>query len=458
MKKVLNFSLLVFAICIFNCGCLAGKKQVSSNSWKLGEKQVSSKPWKLDVDIYDKPGWNSFTYQFPLWGGIQKRANDEIVIRFDSADASGINDDFYYEHHRDVVLSSKDGGKSWEEIEPDWDHQIPLKLSDGTLIQVIQKRQLKENRQAQKARLQKLGLGHLWRDDCNLTWDLWPTAMADELKAKGMYPWEIVKVGASVCLPDGTIATNEPDLVVRRSTDGGETWQESELPEMNQFVHMGECFPGSIVLPDDTILVPFYASRKGTPGEFGKIVGYVIRSVDKGISWELITLPPHPASETALIYHPSGRVIATVRGVPILSMYSDDGGITWSTPQSTGVMGGHPHSAICLSSGNLLLTYAHRNFPAGTRATLSYDRGESWDVANEKILRDDVLPTSYIGGTGSVQLSDGTIFTFNSLVKVETPKPQDVLGRDNPLTFNPRFHCYIAGSIYTEDYVRPLGN
>ena len=55
--------------------------------------------WKWDVDIYDRPGWNSFTYNFPVWGGIQKRKGNEIVLRFDTADAAGINDDFYFEHY-----------------------------------------------------------------------------------------------------------------------------------------------------------------------------------------------------------------------------------------------------------------------------------------------------------------------------------------------------------------------
>lgn len=53
-----------------------------------------SKGWKWEVDIYDRPGWNSFTYNFPDEEGIQKRENNEIVIRFDTADKEGINDDF----------------------------------------------------------------------------------------------------------------------------------------------------------------------------------------------------------------------------------------------------------------------------------------------------------------------------------------------------------------------------
>ena len=34
-----------------------------------------SRGWKWDVSIYDRPGWNSFTFQFPLWGAIEKKEN-----------------------------------------------------------------------------------------------------------------------------------------------------------------------------------------------------------------------------------------------------------------------------------------------------------------------------------------------------------------------------------------------
>ena len=87
---------------------------------------MSTRGWKWDVDIYDRPGWHSYTYTYPHWGGIVRRDDGEIVVRFESADESAINDDFYIEHYRTVFLSSRDGGLTWREVEPQWTYNIPV--------------------------------------------------------------------------------------------------------------------------------------------------------------------------------------------------------------------------------------------------------------------------------------------------------------------------------------------
>lgn len=198
------------------------------------------------MDIYDRPGWQSFTYQFPLWGSIARRANDEIVTRFDTADSSGINDDFYFEHYRVVVLSSKDGGKSGKEIDRDWDYNIPLKLSDGTLIEVIQEGKLK-SRAAQKARLKELRLRHVWRDDCLLAWDLWPESHLERLKAEGYNIWAKHRNGDDFYLPKGVITTHAPSRLVmpeERPTTVGKPGRNA-MPAIwrNSFI-LGNVFRG----------------------------------------------------------------------------------------------------------------------------------------------------------------------------------------------------------------------
>jgi hypothetical protein len=147
----------------------------------------------------------------------------------------------------------------------------------------------------------------------------------------------------------------------------------------------------------------------------------------------------------------------------IYQTWSDDNGRTWQPAKRTPVWG-YPLGAICLKSGNVLCTYAHRRFPGGIRACLSRDGGASWDIQNEKILRDDVIPTTWIAPSGahSVQLADGSIFTAFTLQKTVALKDGEsaggnvfhVTGQDG----NGRFHCYLAGCRYTEDYVRPLPN
>ena len=421
--------------------------------------------WKWDVEIYNRPGWGSFTYGFPGMGAIQKRENNQLVIRFDSSDEHGINDDFYCEHYREVIMSSTDGGMSWEEMERDWVHHPPLVLSDGSLIEVVDSRRLK-TRQQEKARLEELGIAHVWRDDCALNWELWPENMAAELRAQGLTVWDN-KGGEAIdqtYLPDGVVATHAPSaMVARKSTDGGSSWREDVILKAESFSHFVCCFAGSVALPDDTMLIPCYGvARSKTAGEGFSLAGsvqLVLRSQDRGGTYQLIEMggPPEAHLNECCLVHLGGeRIIAIIRGTTTYQSISEDGGRTWSQPRPTG-MTGSPLHAIALRSGSLLCAYAHRDHPGGIRATLSHDGGRSWDVDNEKILRDDSLPSSYIGGPGSVQLDDDSIFTFYNLVKAAEPKQGDQL-TGGPLVLNRRFHCYIAGSRYTEDYAGPAGS
>lgn len=98
----------------------------------------------------------------------------------------------------------------------------------------------------------------------------------------------------------------------------------------------------------------------------------------------------------------------------------------------------------------------YSGYPVGFHAVLSRDEGKTWDVANEKIIRDDTLP-GLVGYPSSVQLDDGTIFTLYNVVRVGRIKPEDNFGYKEVLTVHPPLHSYIAGSFYTEDYIRPLG-
>ncbi|MFH1006331.1 MAG: sialidase family protein [Candidatus Latescibacterota bacterium] len=427
--------------------------------------------WKWDVVIYDRPGWNSFTYNYPIEGMIRQRG-DEIMIRFDSADESRINDDFYYEHYRQIVLSSKDGGLTWEEIEPDWAYYVPLKLSDGTLVEVVAARQM-VSREEQKARLEELGIGSIWREDCLLRWDMWPECMAAELQGKGLTIWDKkVREGSDWrYLPDGVVATHaSSDLITRRSADGGLTWKEDRIPDVESFSHFVTCFAGSVVLPDDTILIPCYGVKKKQEGAsefFESLLGsglFILRSEDRGETYRFIEIPGENSmdrnlDEVSLVSHPSGRVVALFRsdaaGCHIHQSISEDGGKSWGVPQRTG-MQGLPLNALCLKSGRMLCAYARRWHPAGMRATLSYDGGETWDVASEKVLRDDALPACFLGGPGVIQLDDESIFAFYSLPKLVTLKKDDLVDQEK-MIMDRNFHQYIAGSRFTEEYLGPLG-
>ncbi len=61
------------------------------------------------------------------------------------------------------------------------------------------------------------------------------------------------------------------------------------------------------------------------------------------------------------------------------------------------------------------------------------------------------VPACFLGGPGSVQLDDGTIFTFYSLPRFAGPKKGDVIDQEK-FILDRSFHQYIAGSRYTEDF------
>ena len=211
-----------------------------------------------------------------------------------------------------------------------------------------------------------------------------------------------------------------------------------------------------------TILKQFYGSelfKKETEV-------YVLRSTDQGKSWRTIKIASMPGiglNETELVSYPDGRVVAMIRTTrkggswPIHSTVSDDAGITWSPTVNTQIKG-LPQRLLMLESGNILCTYCYRSVPGGARACLSYDRGATWDYENEIILRDDVIANHWISPAGpiSVQLSDGTIFTAFTILKIVEVRPGDVItNREFKIERN-NYHCYLVGSRYTEDYVRPL--
>jgi len=282
--------------------------------------------------------------------------------------------------------------------------------------------------------------------------------MAAELRAKGYDVFD-----QHPAIPEGQISTFVNKLRARRSIDGGKTWADCPIEGAPKFAH-GPVFWGSEFtrLADGAVLRPFYGSelfKKNTEV-------YVVRSTDLGQSWRAIKIASVKGTglnETDLVSYPDGRVVAMIRTTrnggswPIHSTVSDDGGITWRPTVNTQIKG-LPLRLLLLESGNILCTYCYRSVPGGARACLSYDRGDTWDYDNEIILRDDVIANHWISPSGpiSVQLSDGTIFTAFTIPKIMKIWSGDQVTNQDFEVHRHNFHCYLVGSRYTEDYVRPL--
>ena len=222
----------------------------------------------------------------------------------------------------------------------------------------------------------------------------------------------------------GVAAGRRMGYWTRRSSDRGETW-EDPVPSICCTPH------GPIVLSDGRML---FVGTANFAREEGEACLGAAESRDNGRSWELIgrikSLPelPGPSGEGytylgephAIEVEP-GRILGMARfedrrgpnveRMPSLlwQFTSDDGGRTWTEPWRTEILGKPPHLAR-LSDGRVLLTYGYRHQPYGQRACLSSDGGETWDYADEIVLRDDG-PSGDLGYPASVECDDGSILT-----------------------------------------------
>ena len=343
--------------------------------------------WKWDVTIYDRPGWST------PWIGGPKLIGDEILIQCVTHPEDIYYDDWYAEVSETVTLSSTDGGLSWTETSNERFASEPAIPSDGILVDVSTCSALTdEEGRERKRRLEAAGLGHLY--DTTLGsgpsgWLIYPDSMAAELKAKGYSVFD-----EHPTIPEGQAAVHARAIKAKYSTDRGKTWANADIQGLPVFGH-GPVPNGSLELSDGARLEIFYGCELH---EQMRSV-YVLHSNDRGLNWNTVKIPADPGlslTETSMVAFPSGRVRMMMRcdvggdGF-IYSTNSDDGGLTWSPAKRTPLRG-QPLLLLKLRDGGILCTYCHREFPAGIRACLSYDEGETYDIENEKILRDDVIP------------------------------------------------------------------
>ncbi len=203
---------------------------------------------------------------------------------------------------------------------------------------------------------------------------------------------------------------------IRRSTDGGQSWDEPiVVPPSTPH--------GPIEMTDGRLL---YLGTGGYDRVGQTSALLVAESRDTGRTWAVIArVNMFPAKneylcEPHLVEVAPGRLLAMARhetrpyragrrsGV-LWQFESSDGGYTWTEPRPTEILGKPPH-LIKLRDGRVLVTFGYRHAPFGQRACLSKDDGQTWDSANVIVLRDDGGSVD-LGYPASVELDDGTILT-----------------------------------------------
>lgn len=228
---------------------------------------------------------------------------------------------------------------------------------------------------------------------------------------------------------------------IRRSTDGGHTW-EPPIKVVPSAPHgLIECADGRLLYIGNNAYERVRKTSALVAAE----------SSDKGKTWRIIsTIPMFPRlpqgstldcvylGEPHVVEVTPGRLVAMARyeerpkaqedqNCFLWQFESNDGGHTWSEPRPTAIWGKPPH-LLRLRDGRILVTYGIRHGKTGQRACLSCDNGQTWDYRNEIILRDDA-PNEDLGYPASVECADGSILTVYYQVETLGEPPCIMLTR-----------------------------
>lgn len=216
--------------------------------------------------------------------------------------------------------------------------------------------------------------------------------------------------GSLTCMIGFSETAESGQVALRlRSTDGGQTWEEtgelevsgrllSTIPYANLYSPMQRLTDGSVVMcgyeADDS---------RGHGNDMRRDRSLLFRSDDDGLTWEgpvYFDEENFDHNECMVAEAGPGRLIAFMRTLRATSMWtssSTDGGETWQRLEQTEISAECP-SLLAHSSGMLIMG----SRGCGTFVQLSVDSGETWG----DMVR--ISPASAM--VGMVELADARVF------------------------------------------------
>ena len=227
------------------------------------------------------------------------------------------------------------------------------------------------------------------------------------------------------------IIPQDDDGFLAFSGDAGKTWSEKQpFPRLadGRITYR----KGSVLVEKDVISAVFMANIKPQPGKSWRVQSVIRRSRDGGRTWnEGIWLPREwQTSEGSITRAADGALVVSLRTAqpPKFPSYSDhwrrittarslDEGKTWTDHQVHFKYGKVHTDLIRLKDGRLLMTYAARmgelegKVYHGIEAVISRDHGKTWDWDRRfTLFRWAMHQTMH--SPCSLQLADGRILTL----------------------------------------------
>ncbi len=357
----------------------------------------TAKPWKYDVEVISSPQYRAIHYG--VYCDEEDRLWADINLQF--AEAT----DAYAARSSSVIVISEDQGVTWQVTDQPWPagRRNRVTFADGTIVELS-------------------GSGY----------ERYPRSEISRLQAEGYQVWDLGEEAGYCAIIYA--------IWLRRSTDGGKTWEEQPIHEQLPFMAFLSSSDYPMLLDDGTLLYWAYGfpeMHQTTDATGGRRNAYALRSTDGGHTWEMIQIADgkqSPADEgfTEIfpLYLGGSRIFAMLRtglGTNAFCTYSTDGGATWAPPRQTPIQGKHPFVKR-LHDGTIICTYQRRFAPPfGVRARFTSDLGQTW--SDEVIIRDDIPVSDGLHNPCTVELSDGTLFTlFNAKKRLPDGSYQNFVG------------------------------
>lgn len=256
----------------------------------------------------------------------------------------------------------------------------------------------------------------VWGDNMLLSWFNHPASFFDEEHPNR--PFYILNTplaeGMKAIWRELPEEKKEFGSFTKISRDGGKTWSEPRRSPVSA-PH------GPIRKKDGTLLYLGRLLYDNNSYIKGNIFAY--ESHDEGESWQYLASIPCPEGYEGKFFEPhscelpDGTIIGGIRahnealpgGKLIFTLFSYDGGKTWTDPKPMKDVHGCPPHFLLHSSGALILTYGQRRLePQGQYARISYDSGRTWE---KEIMVSPKAPDWDHGYPSSVELSNGDILT-----------------------------------------------
>lgn len=272
------------------------------------------------------------------------------------------------------------------------------------------------------------------------------------------------------------------DIVLKRSTDNGQTWEELSVVAEDGENALNN--PQALLRSDGRIILMYqryakdYGERHSMPGLDGDRIckTYVMHSDDEGVNWSI------PEDVTNSVKRPEVTSVASGPGVGIelkkgkyagrlvmpfnqgpwgnwfaYSVYSDDGGSTWEkgelAPYKKKVRGwANEVQMVELSDGQLMLNARSATGNRKRKKAFSDDGGMTWsEVDDDKQLLEPECQGSLIS------YNDSTLLFCNPRHRTRRMRGTIYASTDDGKTWPHRKTIYKKGFGYSSMAVLPTG-